>query len=261
MEKYTVRIPVQSYQTNQYGKASVCSLLQFMLEAAWDHARLMDLGFDQLQSRNMFWVLSRLYLEVEKYPEWQDTIVLHTWSAGTDGMYAYREFLLEDEGGGVLLRGNTAWLILDVDSKKIVLLKDYRETFPRFGGHGVCREPKRLRPGKHTDELQYLPVRFSELDVNKHFNSVKALERVLDHFGIDFLNEYEPASIEISYLKEGLAGDRLAVSVRKLRDGHYQSTLVRESDQADLSTMVIGWQDRSVFRSVMVGANAEPGER
>lgn len=244
MEKFTTQIAVQSYQTNHYGKASVCSLFQFMLEAAWAHAQVMDWGYDHLQSQNMLWVLSRMYVEVERYPAWQDTITLNTWSAGTDGVYAYREFVLENENHEVLLRANTAWLILDAESRKIVLLRAHEDTFPRYSGKGVCREPKRIRPKKCTRQLQYVPVLFSDLDVNKHFNSVKALERVLDHFGIDFLNEHEPASVEINYLKEGLAGDQLAVATEHLTDHKYQSTLVRESDHAELSTMVIKWRSR-----------------
>lgn len=244
MEKYTRKINIQSFHTNQYGKASVCSLFQFMLEAAWSHAQVMDWGYDQLQSQHMFWVLSRMYIDVEKYPSWQDTFTLNTWSAGTDGVYAYREFILENENKEVLLRGNSAWLILDTDSKKIVLLKDYKATFPRYNGTSVCREPKRIRPKNHPEQMLFSPVLFSDLDVNRHFNSVKVLERVLDQFGIDFLNEHEPAAVEINYLKEGLAGDRLAVVTNQLKENKYQSTIVRESDSADLSTMEISWRER-----------------
>ena len=97
-------------------------------------------GYDLLQKHHMFWVLSRLYVEIKKLPKWQDTITLNTWSAGTDGMYAYREFILTDEKGETILTANTAWLILDTESKKIVMLRDQKDTFPRFSGHGICRE-------------------------------------------------------------------------------------------------------------------------
>ena len=245
MEKYIQKINIQSYQTDQYGKSSVCSLLHLMLEAAWAHAKVMDWGYDQLQSQHMFWVLSRMYVQVENYPSWQDNITLNTWSSGTDGIYAYREFILVNEQGEKLLTANSAWLILDVTTKKIMLLRDYMETFPRFNGNSVCREPQRLRAHKHHSELSFSPVLFSDLDINKHFNSVKSMERVLDHFGIDFLNRNEPESIEINYLKEGLAGDRLAVSTEKSTENSYFSSIIRESDLAALSTMKTTWRKRN----------------
>ena len=244
MQKYTETIQIHSYQTNQFSEATVPSIFNFMLEAAWAHAQIMDWGYDLLQQHNMFWVLSRLYVEIVKLPKWQEKIKLNTWSAGTDGMYAYREFILENEQGDVILRGNTAWLILDTGSKKIILLRDYKATFPRFSEHGICREPKRLRPKKHEGSLSFEPVVFSDIDVNRHFNSVKALERVLDHYGIDFQNEYEPATIEINYLKEGLPGDNLAVVKSPIADLKYQSTMIRESDAAELSTFEIEWRKK-----------------
>ncbi|MGE4586768.1 MAG: acyl-[acyl-carrier-protein] thioesterase [Mangrovibacterium sp.] len=244
MEKYRQQIRIQSHHTNQYGKASLCSLFQHMLESAWAHAQVMDWGYKQLHNKNMFWVLSRMYMEVEEYPGWQDEIMLRTWSAGTDGMYAYREFILEDKRGKVLLRANTAWLILDIVSKKIILLRNYRKTFPRCSTKQVCREPERLRPGKPEGTLNYSPVRFSELDINRHFNSVRALERVLDRFGIEFLNDHEPATLEVNYLKEGLAGDSLAVFTQNSGAGATEADLFRQKDQACLSSYKILWRKR-----------------
>jgi acyl-ACP thioesterase len=244
MKKYIQQLAIRSYDTNQYAKASVTSLFNFMLEAAWAHAQVMEWGYEDLQNNNLFWVLSRVYFEVEKYPSWQEQITLNTWSAGTDGMYAYREFVLENAQKEVLLRGSTAWLILDLESKHIFRLRDFLHTFPKLEGQIACRKPKRIKPLQHSDRLDYRPVLFSDLDVNKHFNSVKYLERALDDFGVGFLNENEPFELEINYLKEGLAGDRLAVDTKKLDENSYLSTIVRESDGAGLCCMVIKWRRR-----------------
>lgn len=244
MEKYQEQLTIKSYQTNQYGKASIASLFNIMLEAAWAHAQIMDWGYDDLKNHNLFWVLSRFYLQVEKYPEWQDLITLNTWSAGTDGIYAYREYILQDESGTILLRASSAWLILDMDSRKIFRLNDYKTTFPKRIEANACRNPKRIKPDAHSGNLNYSPVLFSELDINKHFNSVKYVERVLDDFGIDFLNTYEPAELEVNYLKEGVAGDSIAVTRTQLAENEFLNCLVRKSDGADLCAMRIVWRER-----------------
>jgi acyl-ACP thioesterase len=244
MEKYQELITVKSYQTNQYGKASIASLFNILIEAAWAHAQVMDWGYDSLKSNNLFWVLSRMLFQVEKYPAWQDQIILNTWSAGTDGMYAYREYILENEKGEVILRASSAWLILDMETRKIFRLSEFRETFPKLIDSKACRNPKRIKPDIHSAEMSYFPVLFSELDINKHFNSVKYVERVLDDFGIDFLNSYEPAELEVNYLKEGVAGDFIAVTRTQLSENEYLNCLVRESDGADLCVMRIVWRPR-----------------
>jgi medium-chain acyl-[acyl-carrier-protein] hydrolase len=244
MEKYQEQLAIKSYHTNQYGKASISSLFNILIEAAWAHAQVMDWGYDSLKSNNLFWVLSRMYFQVEKYPAWQDEITLNTWSAGTDGMYAYREYIVEDQHGEVILRASSAWLILDMETRKIFRLSDYRATFPKHINSNACRNPKRIKPDAHPENLNYYPVLFSELDINQHFNSVKAVERVLDDFGIDFLNINEPAELEVNYLKEGVVGDMIAVTQTQISENETQNCLVRESDGADLCVIRIMWRAR-----------------
>lgn len=244
MEKYQEKLTIKSYQTNQYGKASIASLFNILIEAAWAHAQVMDWGYDSLKNNNLFWVLSRMYFQVEKYPAWQDEITLSTWSAGTDGMYAYREYIVEDEKGEVLLRASSAWLILDMETRKIFRLSDYRSTFPKRIEPNACRNPKRIKPGLHPENMVFYPVLFSDLDINQHFNSVKYVERVLDDFGIEYLNTHEPSELEVNYLKEGQAGDSIAVTSTQLSESEHLNTLVRKSDNADLCVMRIGWRER-----------------
>ena len=244
MEKYQEQISIKSYHTNQYGQASISSLFNILIEAAWAHAQVMDWGYDSLKSNNLFWVLSRMYFQVEKYPAWQDQITLNTWSAGTDGMYAYREYILENDKGETILRASSAWLILDMETRKIFRLSEFRDTFPKRIDPNACRAPKRIKPDVHPEIMNYFPVLFSELDINKHFNSVKYVERVLDDFGIDFLNNHEPAELEVNYLKEGQAGDRIAVTNTQLSESENLNCLVRESDGADLCVMRIVWRAR-----------------
>lgn len=245
MEKYQEKLTIKSYQTNQYGKASIVALFNVMLEAAWAHAQIMDWGYDDLKDHNLFWVLSRFYLQIEKYPAWQDELTLNTWSAGTDGMYAYREYIVEDSNGKIILKASSAWLILDMETRKIFRLSDYKATFPKRAEANACRNPKRIKPDAHLPNQSYFPVLFSELDINKHFNSVKYVERVLDDFGIDFLNENEPAELEVNYLKEAVAGDQIAVMRTQLSASESLNCLVRESDGVDLCVMRIAWRKRS----------------
>ena len=244
MEKYQESISIKSYHTNKYGKASIASLFNILIEAAWAHAQVMDWGYDSLKSNNLFWVLSRIYFQVEKYPVWQDQITLTTWSAGTDGMYAYREYILENGKGEIILRASSAWLILDMESHKIFRLSDFRTTFPKFIDDRACRNPIRIKPDLHPEKLYFYPVLFSEIDINQHFNSVKYVERVLDDFGIDFLDRFEPAELEVNYLKEGQAGDQIAVTRNQLSSNESLNCLVRESDGADLCVMRIVWRAR-----------------
>jgi medium-chain acyl-[acyl-carrier-protein] hydrolase len=41
---------------------------------------------------NRFWVLSRIYAVVDKWPQWEDTIIVKTWPNGTDKLFALRNY-------------------------------------------------------------------------------------------------------------------------------------------------------------------------
>lgn len=240
--KYQKSIYIHSYETNRFGNSSLGSIFNFLIEIAWEHAQKLNWGFDKLKDNNLFWVLSRIYIEVEKYPKWQDELTLQTWPMGTDGVYAYREFAILNSKGETIVKASSAWLILEMESKQIFRLREYINKFPNFSDEMSCRRPMRIKISKKANGLKFQPVQYTDLDVNQHFNSVKYVERALNHFGIDFLDQHEVASIEINYAKEGLPEDSLAVSRINISEAEDLVSLVRESDMQDLCAMKICWK-------------------
>ena len=185
-----------------------------------------------------------MYIQTEKYPRWQDKITIETWPTGTDGVYAFREFAVKNDQGEVIISASSSWLILDLETKRIIRPDSLSETFRDLAQNKICRYPEKIRPNKERGNLSFSPVLFTDLDINQHFNSVKYAERALNHFGIKFLNDYEVHEIEVNYLKEGMPEDSLAVSRTRLSDYEDLVSLVRESDKADLCTMKIRWRKR-----------------
>ncbi len=243
--KYEKEFVVHSYEVNRFGQASLCSIFNFLNEIAWEHAQKLNWGFDALKNHHLFWVLSRISLQIEKYPKWQEKFTLHTWPRGTDGMYAYREFRGESSTGETIFRASSAWLILDLDTKRIFRLGNLRDEFPNLTDEMDIERPEKIKLQGHSSELSFEPVHFTDIDVNQHFNSVRFVERALNRIGIDFLNQHEAQQMEVNYLKEGLPEDRLAVSRTNITDSEDLITLVRESDEADLCAIRIKWRQRS----------------
>ena len=240
--RYCRDFTIHSYETNRFGKASLSSVFNFFIEIAWEHAQKLDWGFDALKRNNYFWVLSRIYIQVEKYPAWQEKITVETWTTGTEGIYALREFAIKDELGEVIIRASSAWLILDLESKKIIRPDSLTENFQNFAEAKICRHPVKIRVNGKNGNLIFVPVNFTDLDINQHFNSVKFVERALNNFGIPFLSGNEVSEIEVNYLKEGLPEDSLAVSRIPVSENEDMVLLVREADGADLCAMKIIWR-------------------
>lgn len=242
MMKYQQEFAIHSYETNRFGNASLSSIFNFLIEIAWEHAQKLDWGFDALKSNNYFWVLSRIYIQIEKYPKWQDKIIVETWPTGTESIYAFREYSIKNEAGEVIISASSAWLILDLESKRIIRPDSLTDNFQKFAQTIICRHPLKIKATNRAENLDFTPVVFTDLDINQHFNSVKYVERAINNYGIEFLNDHEVKEIEINYLKEGMPDDSLAVSQTKINENEDLVSLVRETDHVDLCNMKISWR-------------------
>ena len=61
------------------GKLKIVSILNFLQDAASEHASLMGVsGFD-LARKNLAWVIARYQIEIETFPNWMDDIKIETW--------------------------------------------------------------------------------------------------------------------------------------------------------------------------------------
>ncbi len=233
---------VHSYETNRFGYASLSSIFNFLIEIAWEHAQKLEWGFDALKKDNYYWVLSRVYIQIDKYPKWQDKITIETWTTGMEGIYALREFAIADADNNIIVRASSAWLILDMESKRIIRPDSLTPDFQKFAEDKKCHYPAKIKINSPNNNLIYAPVEFTDLDVNQHFNSVKYVERALNSFGIELFNQKEISEIEVNYLKEGLPGDLLAVSKVSLSEKEDVISLLREADGAVLCTMKVFWK-------------------
>ena len=59
---WTERLRVCSYDVDFTRRATSVSLCRYFLEAAWNHAEALGVGFSHLQQQGRYWVLSRLVL-------------------------------------------------------------------------------------------------------------------------------------------------------------------------------------------------------
>src|SRR5689334_19025143 len=111
-------LKVCSYDVDFTRRATCTSLCRYFLEAAWNHAEALGMGFSDLAQKGQFWVLSRLLLEVERYPLWGSALTLRTWPRAVKSVFAMRDFEFVDGTGSRLAAGSSAWLVLDAVSKR-----------------------------------------------------------------------------------------------------------------------------------------------
>ena len=200
---------IKSYQSDQEGKLSLNSLFHLLQECAWDNARLNNFGYEYLESKNAFWVLSRVFVEMIEYPEWKDEIEIKTWPKGTDGFFAIRDFQIT-KNGKVIGNATSYWLILDKDSKRPKRLDNFNFIHENFlNESAISTKLEKISINSETTELERRKVYASDLDVNKHVNNATYVRWILDSY---FSKSLKPiAEFEINFLSELLLNDEFIV--------------------------------------------------
>lgn len=240
--KHNNHLSTKSYFIDRFGKLSTSYMFYQMQEIAWEHAAILGFGYEKLKQDNQFWVLSRLWVKINRRPEWTENFSLETWSRGTDGFYGYRDFNFIDKNENKIIQATSSWLVLDAKTKRIVRLSDFK-SFPEYAESVFGENAGRIKPPQSEENPEFTPVLFNEIDINQHFNTGRYIERIIDSYSFEFHEKYDLAEYEVNFLKEGMPNDRLAVKKEYDGDTHLCS-VIRESDGVELIRAKLIWLER-----------------
>ena len=182
------------------------TLCNYLQESAGNHAAHLNVSVERLQPLHMTWVLSKLHIQVHRYPSWQEEVHLETWPSGHNGLLASREFRLLDAAGDSLAVASTAWLIVNTQRLRPVRIPDFvdeirtpldelpiPDAFPRLS---LPEAPALSRS---------FDVRRQDIDMNGHANNVAFIGWALEALPAPFAETHMPMQCEIAFKAEATA--------------------------------------------------------
>ena len=238
MNVFSSEFQVSSFDLNPSGQARLTTMASFFQEMAYHHARKLGLGYEDMKSRKLVWVLSRMRIQMDRYPVWNERITVETWPSGAEKLFALRDFRVLDAAGVPMGRASTAWLILDLDSHRLIRPKEIMEQFKvivhdvRMFDEGLEKITMPCTPAP----LGHHRVVYSDLDIVGHVNNVRYMEWCIDadttaenaHIGI--------CDFEINFNHEALMGDHIEISAYGSEGGEIFFQASRKEDGKDIIT-------------------------
>lgn len=189
--------------------SSLCSLLQ---ECTRHHADRMGLGYQTLLANGQTWMLRHMRIELTRRPRSGESISIHTWSRGCEGLRAFRDFRIEDARGQTIGAASSEWILLDMARQRPCLpgkifpqLKDVRGSCPLKTPMAELGDPVRIWP------LDSRKVRFSDLDFNGHVNNARYVSWIEDTLGSFLHAERELAAVELCFVSGARLDDAVEV--------------------------------------------------
>ncbi len=196
-------------QIDSRGIARPSAIVDFMQDAATRHAGELGLSGEILEQKRAFWVLSRLKYRLNRPLQSYETIRVTTWPRQMKGPVWYRDFLFETEGETV---GSavTAWAVVNIDTHRLMRPKSLGVVI----ADQIVGEPELLGRIK-TDHLEPCfdrVVRYSDIDVNRHLNNVKAVDILSDAFGLEEDETRWVSQMHVNFLAESACGTKLTLA-------------------------------------------------
>jgi acyl-ACP thioesterase len=203
---------ISHYESDFNNLIRISSIFNYMQEAASNHADSLGFGYEDLKRRKVFWVLSRVKILMHRYLSGGEEIVIETWPREINRLFANRDFkfyLGKNECIGV---ATTAWLVIDSSSFRPQRPDIFMESLHKFNIAPALPEQldKIAEPSEKLLRNEIV-AGYNDLDVNNHVNNVKYVEYILGCLSDRLLANKRIASMQINFLNETKAGDRLTL--------------------------------------------------
>lgn len=238
-------ILVKSYEVDYNKKLKLNTLFNYMQEAAYNHACRLGAGYEDLISRGYFWVLSRVKINVLRYPEWEEKINLETWPKGTNRLFALRDFIIRDSNSKVSALATTDWLILDSKSMRPQKVQALPIVLPdNEGRHALDEELGKLESQNIFEYEAKKTAAYSDIDVNNHVNNAKYVEWILDCFSEEYYSDKHLKSLQLNFISQTKLGDRVVLK-RGIYNGNSSISYVEavnEESSSKVFQAIIEWE-------------------
>jgi medium-chain acyl-[acyl-carrier-protein] hydrolase len=200
---------VHTYETDVRGAAKLVSLLNYLQDAAGEHAASLGLSVLDLFKRNMTWVLSRYHVLVRRTPDMGERLEITTWPSGKSGYFATRDFEMADANGGAVLSATSSWMVIDLERKAPVKVEAVVD-IPYAVERRALDDPFESLPvpAGRQSEVRFR-VESDHLDWNRHVNNAVYVEWALEAVTPEVLLKRRPLELEVSYRAEAFYGEEV----------------------------------------------------
>ncbi len=202
---------IDSYVCDFKGKATLPVMGNFILQAATLHAQERGFGYEAIVKDHVAWVLSRMSIEMSEYPGYGEDLIVETWIEDVTRFFTQRCLRFINQDGKTIGYARTIWAAIDMKSRRPIDIPAWRPDIADYVETSVACPVE--KPGKiHAVEAEPVmgySVRYSDMDINRHMNSIKYIEHTINVFDLDMFKQKNIGKFEIVYLAEGAFGDKL----------------------------------------------------
>lgn len=192
-------------------RASVASIISYMLNVAGTDAHRKGFGVEALQGHSFTWVLSRLAVDINTQPRQYSNIEIDTWVNEFNRLSSTRNFKMRI-GEDVIAAGVSQWCMLNMETRQAVDMTQLKDIYER----AMVAEPSPITaPARLRDIVPQAsvsrPVVYSDIDFNRHVNTLRYIDLIFDSLPIELIEKNNGMRLDINFIAEALYGEVLTI--------------------------------------------------
>ena len=215
-----------------FGRLKPSMLLFFCQDVAGHHCDQLGANYEALALKNLIWAIIRQKVQITRLPRSGETIRVETWPMPTTKVCYPRSTVAYDAQGKEVFRAISMWVLMDVESRAMVLPGKSGVTV-----QGLLTGTELANPGslarKDFENGSVRRVCYTDLDRNGHMNNTKYLEWMVDLLPSSFPRDHTPAEFTVCYHAEARESDMLHLNWQTTEDGLFQVESWKEVPESE----------------------------
>ncbi len=196
--KYSTKIVLYNSHFDSFDRINMKSILSIFQDVASIHAEEIGVGYQKMLSKNLYWVLCRIKIDILKMPSINQTVIVETWPHEKGKVDLDRDLKVLSEDGETLIIGTSKWCVIDTVNRRLQRTDNINYQCEISSDINYSEKLNKISlPNNELIEKSSYKVSFSDLDHNQHMNNTNYANLVMNtinnkkisHFEINFLNE------------------------------------------------------------------------
>lgn len=194
------------------------AIMQTMQELAGIHSELLGCGRNALIQQNIVWVLARCEIHMDRYPKVGEHVTAETYPTATRRWFFPRYYVFRDGDGNSLGCAATLWVLLDLDSRRMLPPASLNRILPDNADLPVpIGLPATVDEVPGEEKTAWRKPQYFDIDMNGHVNNTRYVDWACDVLGVDAMQKYCLETIIVNYDAEVLPGQE--ITLRAFQNG------------------------------------------
>lgn len=220
---FTHTIPIKFYHLDVQHQLSLPALVNLLFEASGYHAEANGFGMSTINAKGISWIVGRVGIYMARPLTHLPSCTIETWIDRTMGPSTLRKFNLYNPHNQCIATACFTYAALNLNTRQPVNVKEIigNELTDTEYGKAIPM-PAKIKPVIAKPEIfPSFPVKYGDLDYNRHATTTKYLQWILDTFPMERHQEYAIKKMEVNFASELFYQDVVTPQTAAIQQDEY----------------------------------------